>query len=103
MSVSVLVPYNIRVFISHVHEDNEHCMPLLVALDAWGIDYWFDKLRAGDQINQEVYDANIQRDVFIRICSSNMQARPRWVDFETNVFRASMDGDNHTSLWESVY
>lgn len=89
-----------RVFISHVHEDNDLCIPLLAALDAWEIDYWFDKdrLRAGDQITQEVSDVIRQRDAFIRICSGSMQMRPRWVDFETAVFQASLDGNNQTGI-----
>jgi mRNA degradation ribonuclease J1/J2 len=30
------------VFISHAHEDNALCMPVVAALSAWGIDYYFD-------------------------------------------------------------
>lgn len=36
---------NGKVFVSHTHDNNDRCLPLLAALDAWGIDNWFDTQR----------------------------------------------------------
>lgn len=87
----------VQVFISHVHEDNAHCEPLLLALDAWDVDYWFDKtsMRPGDAISAEIHNALIERSIFIRICTASMQHRPRWVQIETDMFlglKAQEDG-----------
>lgn len=79
---------NGRVFISHAHDDNTRCAPLLAALDAWNVDYWFDtqQLGPGDDLSQGIQRAIAERDIFIRICTSAAQ-RSYWVKLETGAFR----------------
>lgn len=80
---------NGRVFISHAHDDNDACQPLLVALDAWGVDYWFDteRLKPGNELEEHIQTAILERDIFIRVCSTASQAS-FWVRQETAAFRA---------------
>lgn len=79
---------NGRVFISHAHEDNERCKAILIALDAWGVDYWFDlqSMDVGQELGQQVQQAIRERDVFLRICTPAAQ-RSYWVRTETGAFR----------------
>lgn len=79
---------NGRVFISHAHDDNARCGPLLAALDAWDVDYWFDtqQLGPGDDLSQGIQRAIAERDIFIRICTPAAQ-RSYWVKLETGAFR----------------
>ena len=79
---------NGKVFISHAHDDNARCAPLLSALDAWGVDYWFDtrRLGAGDDLSAAIQRAIVERDIFIRICTPAAQ-QSYWVRLETGAFR----------------
>src|SRR5579885_802545 len=79
---------NGKVFISHAHDDNERCAPLLAALDAWGVDYWFDtqQMGAGDNLSLTIQRAIADRDIFLRICTPAAQ-RSYWVQMETGAFR----------------
>ena len=79
---------NGKVFISHAHDDNARCAPVLAALDAWGVDYWFDtrRLEAGDDLSQTIQRAIASRDIFLRICTPAAQ-RSYWVKLETGAFR----------------
>ena len=79
---------NGKVFVSHAHEDNERCMSLLTALDAWGVDYWFDaeRLDAGHDLSAHMQQAISDRDTFIRICTPAAK-QSFWVSLETNAFR----------------
>jgi hypothetical protein len=79
---------NGKVFISHAHDDNERCAPLLAALDAWGVDYWFDarRMEAGDDLSHAIQRAIAERDLFLRICTPAAQ-RSYWVRLETGAFR----------------
>ncbi|MGZ6321702.1 MAG: right-handed parallel beta-helix repeat-containing protein [Ktedonobacterales bacterium] len=79
---------NGRVFISHAHDDNTRCAPLLAALDAWDVDYWFDtqQLGPGDDLSHGIQRAIAERDIFIRICTPAAQ-RSYWVKLETGAFR----------------
>lgn len=79
---------NGKVFISHAHDDNARCAPLLAALDAWRVDYWFDtrRLEAGDDLSQTIQRAIAARDIFLRICTPAAQ-RSYWVKLETGAFR----------------
>lgn len=79
---------NGKVFISHAHDDNARCAPLLAALDAWGVDYWFDmrRLEGGDDLSQTIQRAVAARDIFLRICTPAAQ-RSYWVKLETGAFR----------------
>jgi outer membrane protein assembly factor BamB len=62
---------NGRLFISHTHVDNERCEPLLAALDAWQVKYWFDtaELSAGQEFADDIAQAIAERDVFLRVCT----------------------------------
>lgn len=83
------MPGNNRVFISHSHDDNARCAPLLAAMDAWGVDYWFDTeggLSAGQHLTERVQRAMGERDVFLRICTGATQ-QSFWMNLETNAFR----------------
>jgi outer membrane protein assembly factor BamB len=70
---------NGKVFISHTHEDNAACAPVLAALDAWQVDYWFDlaQLSAGLELLEHIQRGLQDRDIFIRICTPATLAS-RW-------------------------
>lgn len=82
------MPGNNKVFISYAHADSARCVPLLSALDAWGIDYWFDtqELAAGQELSERLQQALAARDVFIRICTAEAQ-RSFWTMQELAAFR----------------
>ncbi|HEV2238214.1 MAG TPA: toll/interleukin-1 receptor domain-containing protein, partial [Ktedonobacterales bacterium] len=88
------MPGNNRIFISHTHGDNERCVPLLAALDAWDVDYWFDvqQLDAGQQLSQRLQQAIAERDIFIRVLTP---ATPQsfWMAQELSAFRG-LQGDD---------
>src|SRR5258706_1093870 len=79
---------NGKIFVSHAHDDNARCEPLLAALDAWGLDYWFDtqQLDAGAQLTERLQRAIAERDVFLRICTGATRAS-YWMSLEFNAFR----------------
>ena len=79
---------NGKVFISHSHDDNARCAPLLAALDAWGVDYFFDTqgLAAGQQLNERIQQEITSHDIFLRICTAAVQ-RSFWMGLEVNAFR----------------
>jgi parallel beta-helix repeat protein len=91
------MPGNGRVFISHSHDDNARCQPLLDALAQWGVDVWFDRERmdAGQHISQRIQNAITERDLFIRVCSTAVQNRPFWVNLETDAFMMLMGEDEN--------
>src|SRR5262244_2730356 len=62
---------NGKVFVSHTHEDNAACEPVLAALDAWQVDYWFDRaqLTAGLEFFDHIQRALGERDIFLRVCT----------------------------------
>jgi outer membrane protein assembly factor BamB len=78
---------NRRVFINHAPEDAARCAPLLAALDAWGIDYWFGSRPPGDgqQLDPAVQKAIAERDVFLRVCTGALQ-RSFAMSLQTNAF-----------------
>jgi outer membrane protein assembly factor BamB len=82
------MPGNNRIFISHTHGDNERCLPLLAALDAWDVDYWFDvqQLDAGQQLSERLQQAIAERDIFMRVLTP---ATPQsfWMAQELSAFR----------------
>jgi hypothetical protein len=79
---------NGKVFISHAHEDTERCKPLLDALDAWKVDYWFDtaRMHAGDQLTSRIQQALEERDIFLRVCTSASQ-HSFWTTLESDAYR----------------
>jgi outer membrane protein assembly factor BamB len=92
---------NRRVFISHVHEDNARVAPLLAALDAWGVDYWFDtqQLGAGQHISERVQQALAQRDIFMLICTPATNAS-LWTSLELQAFRGLLERDRQSGRGE---
>lgn len=89
------MPGNNRVFISHSHDDNARCAPLLSALDAWGVNYWFDTeggLSAGQHLTERVQQALGQNDIFLRICTAATQ-RSFWMSLEVSAFRGLIAAD----------
>jgi outer membrane protein assembly factor BamB len=92
---------NKRVFISHVHEDNARVAPLLAALDAWGVDYWFDtqQLGAGQHISERVQQALAQRDIFMLICTPATNAS-LWTSLELQAFRGLLERDRQSGRGE---
>ncbi|HKB49770.1 MAG TPA: TIR domain-containing protein, partial [Ktedonobacterales bacterium] len=79
---------NGKIFVSHTHADNQRCEPLLAALDAWGVDYWFDtqQLDAGAQLSERLQRAIAEHDVFLRVCTGSTRAS-YWMTLEFNAFR----------------
>jgi outer membrane protein assembly factor BamB len=88
------MPGNGRVFISHVHEDNARVAPLLAALDAWGVNYWYDtqQLGAGQHISERVQQALAQRDIFMLICTPATNTS-LWTSLELQAFRGLLERD----------
>ncbi len=84
------MPGNGKVFISHTHADNARCEPLLAALDAWGVEYWFDaqQLDAGQQLTPRLQEAIVQHDVLLRVCTANTSGS-YWMNLELSAFRAA--------------
>lgn len=82
---------NNKVFISHAHEDNSRCTPLIELLRQWPIDYWFDteQIYAGDYFAQLIEQELRDRDIFIRVCSRAAQ-NSYWVGLETGAFHCLM-------------
>ncbi|MGH2517667.1 MAG: toll/interleukin-1 receptor domain-containing protein, partial [Ktedonobacterales bacterium] len=81
---------NGKLFISHTHEDNALCEPLLAALDAWQLDYWFDvaQLVPGEMIPDRIQRAIPERDIFLRVCTPAAQ-RSFWMAREAEMARAA--------------
>jgi outer membrane protein assembly factor BamB len=67
------MPGETRIFISHTFEDNNACVPLTAALDAWEIPYHFDTSTpaAAPMLSPEVQQALTASNVFIRVCTRN--------------------------------
>jgi outer membrane protein assembly factor BamB len=65
-----------RVFISHTFEDNNACIPLTAALDAWEIPYHFDGSPPGAaaMLSPAVQQALTASTVFIRVCTRHTAA-----------------------------
>ena len=88
------MPGNGRIFVSHVHEDNARAQPLLAALDAWNVDYWFDtqQLDAGNSISERVQQALAECDIFLLIATAATN-RSLWTGLELQAFRGLMEQD----------
>lgn len=85
---------NGKVFISHTHEDNPLCQPLIQALEAWGVDYWYDaeRMRAGNDLTVAMQQAITERDIFLRVCTPAAQ-RSYWMRMEIGAFRGLQSED----------
>src|SRR6478752_3113192 len=79
---------NGKIFVSHTHEDNDVCAPLLAALDAWQVNYWFDtaQLSAGLELLDNIQRGMQERDIFLRICTPTANASP-WMAQEEKLAR----------------
>jgi outer membrane protein assembly factor BamB len=79
---------NGKVFVSHTHEDNAACAPVLTALDAWQVDYWFDtaQLSAGLELLENIQRGLVGRDIYLRICTPAANASP-WMAEEQKLAR----------------
>lgn len=79
-----------KVFVSHEYVDNSLSVPLIAALEAWGVDYWFDPRPQSDlpQLHPAVQTAIAERDVFIRVCTPAAQRSLR-MTLEASTFRSS--------------
>jgi outer membrane protein assembly factor BamB len=76
-----------KVFVSHAAEDTARCMPLLRALQAWDLDYWFDNQdhSAGQQLSQQVQMALAECTVFLRVCTRATR-QSYWMSLEAGAF-----------------
>ncbi len=79
---------NGQVFISHAHEDNAICQPLLAALDAWQITYWFDlqELDPGQRFADKIQQALEQHDLLLRVATAAAE-RSYWMYRELQAVR----------------
>lgn len=77
-----------KVFVSHATADNERCASLIAALQAWGVDHWFDTSPAegGVDLSARIQQAIVACDTFIRVCTRASQ-QSYWVRLETSAFR----------------
>jgi formylglycine-generating enzyme required for sulfatase activity len=92
----MVMPGNGRIFISHTHNDNERCLPLLAALDAWDADYWFDTQRmdAGTELTDAIQRAISERDIFIRVATAET-ANSYWMNKERDAFMGLQAAEYH--------
>lgn len=81
------MPGNGRVFICHASEDTARCKPLCLALDAWGVDYFFDAadIPVGEHFPTRITNEISDRDIFIRVATRAAKTSA-WMDLETNTF-----------------
>src|SRR5262249_11348230 len=77
-----------KVFISHAHEDNALCIPLMGALSAWEIDYFFDPTppEPNYTMSSLAQRALIECPVFLRVCTPHVKRSAR-MSQETAAFR----------------
>jgi len=76
-------PQQLRVFVSHSHQDNAFCHAVVSALRDAGADVWYDEHnlgsgRLGPTIERELHD----RPIFVVILSPDA-LRSQWVEDET--------------------
>ena len=85
---------NGRLFISHAPDDAARCAPLLTALDAWAVDYFFEaqpepagSQETGERLGERTQREISARDILLRVCTG---ATPRsaQMSLEANAFRA---------------
>ena len=82
------MPSGTRVFISHAHEDNQTCVPLTAALDAWEIPYYFDTspVGAAPMLAPNIQQALTTSNVFLRVCTRHTSTSIP-MSLESNAFR----------------
>lgn len=84
-----------KVFVSHAQEDDRLCAPLLRALDAWGVDYWYDRHEqgVGAPLSEQAQLGLAECSIFLRICTRNTQ-RSYWMSIESGAF-LGLQADDH--------
>ena len=89
-----------KVFISHAHEDNALCIPLMGALSAWEIDYFFDPSLPDPShpMSSLTQRALIECHIFLRICTPYTQRSAR-MSQETAAFRTLQAQESRS--WQS--
>ncbi len=82
------------VYISHTHEDEARCAPLLDLLDAWNVDYWFDRQQGGGrELSTRAQRALSECSVLLRICTPAAN-RSYSMSLEAGAF-LSLQADDH--------
>lgn len=86
---------NGRIFVSHALDDTARCTPLLTALDAWDIDYFFETQDMGavQQLPERAQRELDSRDILLRVCTSATQ-RSSGMSLEVNTFRGLQANDH---------
>lgn len=95
---------NGKVFVSHTHTDNERCEPLLAALDAWGVDYWFDReqLGPGQHLSERIQTAIAERTMLLRVCTG-ATLESFWMTQEMSAFRGmQLEEQQHSKRTERL-
>jgi outer membrane protein assembly factor BamB len=96
------MPGNGKVYVCHAAEDTAVCLPVLAALDAWSIDYFFDANVPTGMVTQ-LPDGNQQelaeRDVLLRVCTAALQ-RSMTAGYEVNAFRSLQAEDKRRGKGE---
>lgn len=85
------------IFISHTHEDNDRCQPLLAALDAWSVRYWFDResVTVGADLDNHIQQALRESNVLLRVCTAATN-KSYWMHLETAAFRG-LQAEEHNA------
>lgn len=85
-----------KVFISHDRQDTSRCAGLLAALDAWSVDYWFDRQEASaeQKLSDQVQMALAESTLFLRICTPSTR-RSFWMSMELGAFLGLQADDHH--------
>lgn len=84
-----------KVFISHDREDAPRCAPLLRALDAWGVTYYFDYAEDvfGQQLSDRVQAELAGSQVLLRVCTG-ATSRSFWMSIESGAFMGLLAEDH---------
>jgi outer membrane protein assembly factor BamB len=84
-----------KVYVSHAPEDSARCAALLAALDAWELDYWFERTNQGaptDELSQQAWQAITTCDYFLRVCTP-AAPRSQRMGQEASAFRGMQAAD----------
>src|SRR5215469_4217059 len=76
------------VFISHAHADNALCDRFVAALQASGLDVWYDRanMEGGRSLSVEIQKQLAERTAFV-VLLSPASANSYWVQLETDAYR----------------
>ncbi|HEX6798013.1 MAG TPA: PQQ-binding-like beta-propeller repeat protein [Ktedonobacterales bacterium] len=84
-----------KVFISHDRDDTKACAPLLRALDAWGVTYYFDFAEDvfGQQLSDRAQAELAESQVLLRVCTG-ATSRSYWMSIESGAFMGLLADDH---------